>query len=140
MNLQEFICETLVQITRGVSDAQAKAKHGTVINPLLRMVQRTDDRNRRISTIDTDALKGTAVLPTSHGRAVASVVEFDVALRVGSRKSRTASAGSAGVTEVEISVADATLDVSGQSSAAGERDDREISRIKFSVPVQFSAQ
>ena len=106
MELHEFVRETLAQIVRGVSDAQAAtSKYGAEIAPpKSRMYGNTRE-----------------VLYTDEG--VIEAVAFDVAVTVATG---TASKGGVGVF-----VAPIALGARGESN----EQDMTVSRIRFSVPL-----
>lgn len=108
MDLQDFVAQTLIQISSGVKQAQAEAmKVGAEVNPHL-----TGGPTERASQ---------GFLWAS-GRAV-SVVHFDVALTI---VEGTGTKGGIGVFAGAVN-----LGSSGQSSS----ENRSVSHVKFSVPL-----
>jgi hypothetical protein len=107
MNLQEFVSESLNQITEGV--ASAKKNHGDYVAPEL---SGGDDRP-----------KGQLV---TMGWKPAFLVEFDVAVTA----SESSSAGGGGGLKV-LSVV--SLEGGGKRSI----ENSSVSRVKFSVPIVY---
>ncbi len=106
--LQQFVSETLLQIVKGVKDAQAGADQlGAIVNP-------------SIATSPEHAAKHGLLKSVGE---YAQLVQFDVAL---SAKAGTATKGGIGVFVGVVSLGSA-----GQSSA----ENASISRVKFVVPL-----
>lgn len=113
MELREFVKESLIQIVRGVSDAQidlASSKSLGSISPEI--------RNSR------DALESKGILLTPEGTPV-QTVEFDVSV--------TATEGTGTKGSIGIAVGFLGLGSQGQSSQANAN----TSRLKFSVPLSL---
>ena len=108
MDLQEFVKQTLVQISCGVKEAQDATRDvGAFVNPDL-------------SSPTTDAAKHGLLLAEND---YAQIVQFDVALSVSDSKGTK---GGIGVLAGAI-----TLGSSGQSNA----ENSSVSRVKFVVPL-----
>jgi hypothetical protein len=108
MNIQEFVCETLVQITNGVVQAQRQLdKSGAVVNPHMRVIS----KEHSIGQAEMRA-----------GDVVGLVV-FDVAVHATEGKE---SKGGIGVLAGAI-----TLGSAGKSDSSSGSE----SRIRFSVPL-----
>ena len=107
MDLKDFVSETLIQIVRGVKEAQGSAKeHGGEVSPLL---------SRRGDGPDS-------VIRTQLGKS-AQFVQFDVALTV------TEGTGTKG--GIGIFAGPLTIGSSGQST----NQNSSVSRVQFYVPV-----
>jgi hypothetical protein len=117
MDLKDFVKESLVQISQGISEANiALEGTGAVINP----------QNIRINSENSQAYGRTDFSAKEDPRSrVVEKVDFDVSVVV--EQGEQTKAG------IKLSVASIGLGAGGQSSSA----DRSESRIKFSVPVVF---
>jgi len=107
MTLQEFVTETLLQITRGVAEAQ---KGNSNIAP-----------NVEVRPGNSDAL-----LVAGRMSFVAFPVEFDVAVTV---TDKTAAEAKGAIAIVQV------FSAGGGKSTTLEHSS--VSRIKFSVPVNY---
>jgi len=116
MNLQEFIRETLVQISHGITQANTELKGaGARVNPLnVHPYLHTSDKV--YGRIDNEA--------ASHAPIV-ELVEFDVALAVTEGKE----------TKGGIGIAVGTIGLGTQGRSDSEKSSE--SRVKFKIPVQF---
>ena len=113
MNLQEFITQALVQIAKGVSDADRQlADVGAIVNP----------RHVQGAHADKSNIYGYVSEKTEYLRAV-HTVEFDVAV--------TATEGKETKGGIGIVVGFVGLGSQGRS----EESNASISRIKFHIPI-----
>jgi hypothetical protein len=113
MELKDFVSETLRQILGGVKEAQVFAtEHGGKVVPQ-RIAFRTD--------------QGLQLWDKQDGTPI-QMIEFDVAV--------TATEGTATKGGIGVFVGAIGLGSQGQSSATNQS----VSRIKFTVPVQFPKQ
>lgn len=111
MDLQTFVTSTLVQIAKGISDAQDQLKgSGAIVNPGLRGMFSTSKVSAPIVYIS-----GVQV----HIKDVA----FDVAITASDEQSAEAGAG--------IKVWGARLGADGKASS----ENSTVSRVQFSVPI-----
>ncbi len=113
MKLQDFITETLVQISEGVKNANHKLEFNQLqINPFI-----------------TERLNGLNDHPDfigfAEGKRIVQVVNFDISVTVESEKEKGG----------DIKVAQGIIDV----GIFGKRKNLEqnISKIKFSIPISF---
>lgn len=114
MNLQEFISETLFQITEGVRLAQERTQSsGAMINAKDYVIQPSG----QLQWGDFDRTTN-----------IGQTVEFDVAVTVGDSENMK---GGMGITAGIITV--------GYKADKG-KDNNTVSRIKFSVPVFLPQQ
>ena len=111
MDLKEFVSETLVQITEGVSDAQRRTEgqEGVQISPPLQGNLNTASEHGFVST--------------SKGKA--QVVKFDVALTVTSSEK-----GKGG-----IGVFSGMLNCGGGVESGSENSS--LSRVQFAIPLML---
>ena len=108
MNIEDFVRETLVQITNGVVQAQRQLdKSGALVNPHMRVILKEHSIGQA----------------EMHAGEVVSLVEFDVAVRATEGKETK---GGIGVVAGVISLGSA-----GKSDSSSGSE----SRIKFSVPL-----
>lgn len=109
MDLKEFICESIVQICQGLSEAQEQTKdlHAVVNVP--------------VETGSSDNL----VISAREYRRTPQLIDFDVCVAV--EKS--------GTTDIKGKLSIFSFNMSGKTSK--EKSDTETSRIKFSVPMLF---
>ena len=108
MNIEDFVSETLVQITKGVVKAQRELEStGALVNPTMRFVIKEH-------SIGEAAMRGGEVV---------GMVEFDVAVRATEGKETK---GGIGVVAGAI-----TLGSAGKSDSSSGSE----SRIKFGVPL-----
>lgn len=119
MDLKDFVKESLVQISKGISEANEELKDtGAMINPLH-------------VTINTDKSQaygrtGKPAYDSAGSSRVVEKVEFDVAV--------VAEAGEQTKAGIKLSIASIGLGADGQSNTK----DKSESRIKFTIPVVFS--
>jgi hypothetical protein len=112
MNIEDFVRETLVQITNGVVQAQQHLdKTGAMVNP-------------HMSTISKEHSIGQAMMRAGE---VVGLVEFDVAVHATEGKETK---GGIGVVAGVI-----TLGSAGKSDTSSGSE----SRIKFSIPLLLPA-
>jgi hypothetical protein len=78
MDVKEFVRETLLQITQGVSEAQHKASGG-IVNPRMRLVSSKTEDGGNVTEVDAEGIKGSGLLMTNYQYGVASMIEFDIA-------------------------------------------------------------
>jgi hypothetical protein len=117
MELKNFISETLVQISEGVSMAQQKVSaYGSVINPSVKNVNQTHPLYH--GTLD--------VAPYATQKAF--LCEFDIALLVEDKKTDKLGAG----------IFVAPFGLGGESSDSSTKN--VVSRIKFVVPYSLGIQ
>lgn len=117
MDLREFVKESLIQISKGIADANEELKDtGAMINPL-HVIVNTENSQAYGRT-------GASANQPSNSRVVEKV-EFDVAV--------VAEEGTQTKAGIKLSVASMGLNAGGQSNAS----DRSESRIKFTIPVVF---
>lgn len=112
MELKEFVSQSLLSITEGVTDAQKKAnEHGAFVNPggLMRNVSKVEDNSIWDNTTN------------NYARTVA----FDIAV--------TAEEGTA--TNAKIGVLSGVFNLG--ANGASENKNAVVSRIQFSVPILF---
>lgn len=108
MNIEDFVRETLVQITNGVVQAQRQLDDtGALVNPFMRVI------SKEHSIGQADMRTGEVV----------GLVEFDVAVRAAEGKETK---GGIGVVAGVISLGSA-----GKSDSSSGSE----SRIKFSIPL-----
>ena len=118
MNLKEFIKESIVQISQGITEAEDELQDSSaVVNP------------RHVATAKTDGVYGYMVSPddTKHKyyRAAVQSVDFDVAVYASESTGKKAGVG--------LMVGTVGIGAQGKE----ESGSRSESRIKFSVPVTF---
>lgn len=118
MNLQEFIRETLVQISQGITAANADLKDtGAKVNPRnVHPYLHTSDKV--YGHVDTSK-------PKEEFFPLVELVEFDVALTVSEGKE----------TKGGIGIAIGTIGLGSQGRSDSERSSE--SRVKFRIPVQL---
>ena len=116
MELKDFVKETLVEISQGVSEAQNEQTN-SLINPRLK----TNESNVKSILLAEDGT-GRGV----KGGRLLDYVEFDVAITIDNNTK----------TKGKISVLFGAVNLSSQG--ASENKDTSISRVKFKVPVSFS--
>jgi len=110
MNLDDYIAETLRQITSGVTKAHAALEQtGAEINPHLRS-------NSTINSV-------IGMIPTEESGVYAQLVRFDVALTV---KEETGTKGGIGVATGIVNLGSA-----GQTS----NENTSINHVQFTIPV-----
>ena len=107
MDLQEFVAQTLIQISEGVT--AARAKEGDRIAPRLDIAPSESDR----------------VFPTE-ARGVAYLVTFDVAVAA-TEKSAVGGGGSIQVMSL--------FSAKGEKTQAAESSS--VSRVRFEVPISY---
>lgn len=117
MDLKDFVKESLVQISKGIVEANQELQEiGAIINPLHVIV----------NSENSQAYGRTGTSPNYHKNSrVVEKVEFDVAV--------VAEEGTQTKAGIKLSVATLGLNAGGQSNAS----DRSESRIKFTIPVVF---
>lgn len=116
MNLQEFVTETIVQITTGIAKAQEKALEvGAVVNP----------KGYRVQDGELLWKLGTS---NQNAERRGTLVEFDVAV--------TVSEGN----EIKAGMAVFTAVLGIGSQAQSEAAASTVSKIKFSIPVFLPTQ
>ena len=117
MDLKDFVKESLVQISRGIEEANEELKDtGALINPL------------QITTHSEGAQSyGRTGQPRSahENSRIVEKVEFDVAV--------LAEQGEQTKAGIKLAVASIGLGAGGQS----DKTDKSESRIKFTIPVVF---
>lgn len=114
IDLKEFVHQTILDVLKGIAEAQRDAEVGARVAP---------------------ALADKAVVDPSfgvgwHDDAMWSVMKFDVAITV--QKSTETGGGAKG--SVKIAVVEASLGADGKNSRKNET----ISRIQFAVPYVVS--
>jgi hypothetical protein len=112
MDLQEFVAQTLIQISEGV--AAARAKKGNHVAP-------------KLSTQSEQT--GKTVFFTDIGSGVAHLVSFDVAVTV---TDKTAAGGKAGIQVMSLLNIQGGKEKSVESSSA--------SRVRFDVPISYDEE
>lgn len=113
MKLEDFVSETILQITRGVQKAQPGVKEsGGLLNPYMRTV------GRELSIGQAEG----------RGGEVVSLIEYDVALTV---DEKSGTQGGIGVVAGMF-----TLGSKGKSS----KGEATVSRVKFSIPILLPTQ
>lgn len=112
MDIQAFVRETLRQIITGVTEARNDSGQG-IVNP---------------RTVQYPASKPIPV----ESRSLIKEIEFDIAVTVEEHKNRSteAEAGAGGLLKVV-----STLKAGGKLESSSANIS--VSRVKFSVPVQF---
>ncbi|MCV6610650.1 MAG: hypothetical protein OIF55_07780 [Amphritea sp.] len=117
MNLEEFIKESLVQISNGITGANEELKDtGALINPL----------HIQVNSDSSQAFARTGQSRKAHENSrVVEKVEFDIA--VSAEKGEGASAG------LKLTVASIGVEAGGNTG----KSSRSESRIQFSIPVVF---
>ena len=141
MNLADFISESLVSIVEGVRNAQEKTG-GTKLEP--RKVPSGIGATMFITKQDHDNSQGRDRLLKTETVGYSSDpiqrVEFDIAVTAESKKSMEASGeGSVGGAIKVLGVVDIdALKLQGGVEHKREQNDSVISRIRFSVPINFS--
>lgn len=117
MDLKDFVKESLVQISKGIVEANLELQEvGAIINPLHVIV----------NSDNSQAYGRTGTSQSYHKNSrVVEKVEFDVAV--------VAEEGTQTKAGIKLSVATLGLNAGGQSNAS----DRSESRIKFTIPVVF---
>jgi hypothetical protein len=111
LDLQTFVTSTLVQIVKGIKDAQDQLKGtGAIVNP--------GTRGMYSSTRDTDP-----AISVSGVQVYLKHVSFDVAITASDEQSAEAGAG--------VRVWGARLGADGKVSS----ENSTVSRVQFSVPV-----
>ena len=118
MELKDFVKETIIEISQGVSEAQ-KEQGDALINPRLK-VQEKD--SGQIALAEDGASRGI------RGGRILDYVEFDVAVTIDKNTN----------TDGKISVLFGAINLS--SGGASENKDSSTSRVKFKVPVSFSVK
>lgn len=114
MDLQEFVAQTLIQISEGVE--AARAKKGNRVAP-------------KLSIQNEQAGKAGPVFFTDIGSAVAHLVSFDVAVTV---TDKTAAGGKAGIQVMSL------LNVQGGKEKSVESFS--ASRVRFDVPISYDEE
>ena len=118
MDLKDFVKESLVQISKGISEANVElAGTGSMINPL--HVSINTDKSQAYGRTGKPAYD-----PDGSTRVVEKV-DFDVAV--------VAEAGEQKKAGIKLSIASIGLGADGQSNTK----DKSESRIKFTIPVVF---
>jgi hypothetical protein len=114
MELQEFIQQTLVQIAKGISEANLKlADIGATANP------------KNFSILPTAVHSHGYCTPESKGYKYAQLIEFDVAVYALEGKEKSGGIG----------IAVASIGLGGK--AKSESSTSSESHIKFSIPMLF---
>ena len=116
MELKDFVKQTLIEISQGVSEAQAEADN-SLINP---RIKTPDNRVTGVLLAEDGAGRGVK------GGRILDYVEFDVAVTIDKNTK----------TNGKISVLFGAVNLSSQG--ASENKDASTSRVKFKVPVSFS--
>jgi hypothetical protein len=109
MDLQEFVAQTLIQISEGV--AAARAKKGARIAPQLDVAPKESDR----------------VFPTRDGDGPAYLVTFDVAITAAEK---SAAGGGGGIQVMSF------ITAKGEKSQTTESSS--VSRVRFDVPISYA--
>ena len=111
MDLEEFVRLSLVQITKGVTDAQNEAmESGASVNPRV---------------LHADHSSGSAAGRLADGR-IACLVEFDVAVAVSEESSATGGGKLKAASFFQV----------GGNTSKGSTSES-VSRLRFTVPVAF---
>lgn len=118
MNIEDFVSETLTQITNGICKAQKKTKEtGVCISPRM--------NNKHVFSNEC----------VEHDYA--SHVEFDIAVEVSEEKDESTSDGAKG----RIGIANLiSVSIGGSSKKEDTSSNKNLSRIKFSIPVCWPLQ
>lgn len=138
-DLQDFVKEALVQIVKGIADAQNEIKQcGAIVNPVLAQKKATGDEDifRRGYRLDKDNLRSAGILETQNG-GIADIVEFDVAIttsKVNAEGEQSSSKKDAGF---RLKVVSAGVDFGSGESKSQEITDSQVSHLKFKIPVLF---
>ena len=118
MDLKDFVKESLVQISKGISEANEELEAtGAMINPL-NVIINTDKSQAYGRT-------GKPAYDVNGTSRVVEKVDFDVAV--------VAEAGAQTKAGIKLSIASIGLGADGQSNTK----DKSESRIKFTIPVIF---
>ena len=112
MNLQNFITESLLQVIKGIKDAQNKINITDIPE---------DDKKYFTSYIAPTPLNVDKKIYENHDK-----IEFDVAITVSKDSTKTG--------KFHITVAGVEIDGRSQTSANSHSS---VSRIKFSIPVIY---
>ncbi|MCW8879374.1 MAG: hypothetical protein OQK04_02305 [Kangiellaceae bacterium] len=116
MDLKDFVKESLIQISKGITEANDELSGtGAMINPL----------NITINTENSQAYGRTGKPTRKEGSRVVENVDFDVAV--------VAEAGAKTNAGLKLSIASIGLGADGQSNTR----DKSESRIQFRIPVVF---
>ena len=119
MDLQQFISESLTQISEGIKNAQAKTEaHGTKINPNL----------KNISSNNIGHMPEGCYLVMGKTTRLVSMVQFDIALTITTDRTTEGKIG--------IGIAAVGLGTKGQS----KNTSAELTRVKFQVPIDFNTK
>lgn len=143
MDLKEFVRETLVQIVAGVAEAQQDKRRGSAkfAPKMAHREFRTEvGSSKRIHSawkLDPDNLKGSGLLITE-GDGIADIIEFDVAVTLGTKSANETEEGSEKKGGLSIQVLSAGIDASKKTTKAKDKTVSHETRVKFRVPVQFS--
>jgi hypothetical protein len=139
MELQTFISETLLQIVRGISDAQTQLTSGE-INPVFptegEMYTNSQGQGFRVRRHNLALLERLGVSETEYGE-IAHQIRFDLA--VTSELEQAATSGQTGSKEAgaKISVVSASISKDTESNRTLTTRDNRVSRIQFEVPVVY---
>jgi hypothetical protein len=119
MDLKEFVKESIVQISKGIEEANAELKDSeAMVNPLYVTMNSKDEQGYgRTKQRNPDY--------ANPGAKLIQKVDFDVAVSV--------EAGEQGSAGAKLSIASIGIGAEGKI----ESSNRSESRIKFSVPVVF---
>jgi hypothetical protein len=116
MDLQNFIRETIVQVSRGIAEANAELADSTaIVNP----------RCVRTATTDNSPIYGWMVTDPSKDnlRAAVQIIEFDVAVFAASGEESKKGAG--------LMVGALGVGAQGKSDSSNKSE----SRIRFKIPI-----
>lgn len=110
MNLQEFVSESIVQICKGIAEAQEKTKNMHVVVNVPTELSKSD---------------GKLVIANRENNRTPQLVDFDICVAVEKTEAE----------DIKGKIKIFPLSFSGKDS--NEKSDSETSRIKFSVPILF---
>ena len=116
MELKDFVKETLIEISQGVSEAQ-ESQGDALINPRIKIEGK---ESSRVILAEDGAGRDIS------GDRILDYVDFDVAVTIDKGTK----------TDGKISVLFGAFNLS--SSGESKNTDTSISRVKFKVPVSFS--
>lgn len=136
MDLGDFIRDALLDIIRGIRQAQVDSRHGAIINPPLKMVFQKNEHGAADDRLDMDNLRSASLIAT-HYQGHADIINFDLAITVESSSAEATESTKAAGGGLKIHVVSAGVDVAGKKLRDEKTTQSNVSRIQFRVPVQF---
>lgn len=119
MDLKDFVKETIVQISKGIEEANAELDQSeAMVNPVYVSLNSQDAQGYG-RTKERDPDYG------NHDSKILQKVDFDVALSI--------EAGQQGTAGAKLSIASIGIGAEGKTESSNKSE----SRIKFSIPVVF---